>query len=130
MPCTDSLPTYKDVVAYYLRDDVAAFMWRLCQSRLLRFFHHSPYDLRTERKTPPGLAIHGLASVDDLRERIQSATRDVPSYPYPFFPFWGMQPTTVEGAGGPVPGLWHGDGPRVGILSGRWRGAVGDRERF
>ena len=101
MPDRDSLPSYSDVVAYYLRDDVAAFMWRLCQGRLLKFFHHSAYDLRSEHKTPAGLAFHGVASVADLCQRVRAATANAPSYPYPFFPFWGMQSTAVNVYGAP-----------------------------
>jgi len=92
----ETLPSYQQAVAYYLRDDVSTFMWRLSQTRPLKFFHHCGHDLRTQRGQPKSIAIHCIESAEELRERIREATSDVPAYPYPFFPFWGMQSTEVN----------------------------------
>ncbi len=93
----DELPQYKDIIEYYLRDDVLAFLWQLSQTRHLKFFHHCGSDLRTHlRDKPEGISIHCIKSIEDLRKRIIEATQNMPSYPYVFFPFWGMQSTQVN----------------------------------
>ena len=95
-------PSYEDVIAYYLRDDVAEFFWRLSQSRQLKFFHHCETDPQARtRARPQAISIHCPATVGELCESVQAATDQSPDYPYAFFPFWGIQSSEVNEPGQP-----------------------------
>lgn len=90
-------PSYEDAIAYYLRDDVAEFFWRLSQSRQLKFFHHCETDPQADRRAKPqAVAIHCPATVAELGEGIRTVADQSPDYPYAFFPFWGMQSNQVN----------------------------------
>jgi hypothetical protein len=93
-------PTYEQTIEYYLREDVSTFLWQLSQTRQLKFFHHCNSDIRLTREPPKAIRFHCEPDIGEFRRRIGKSASDIPSYPYDFFPFWGMQSTKVN-----VPGL-------------------------
>jgi hypothetical protein len=97
----DEMPSYKEVIGYYLRDDVSAFLWTLSQTRQLKFFHHCTSDLRITREVPDAISTHCVSSLNTFKRQIIEASIDMPAYPYAFFPFWGMQSTKVNTPGNP-----------------------------
>lgn len=90
-------PSYEDVIAYYMREDVSEFFWRLAQSRQLKFFHHCETDPQARtRARPQAIAVHCPATVAELCERVETVAGQSPDYPYAFFPFWGIQSSQVN----------------------------------
>ncbi len=97
-----SAPSYADIVDYYLRDDVSVALFELARSRRLKFFHHCETDpTRAPRARPRGTTLHCVESAAALRERVREAATPVPSYPYAFCPFFGIQASAVNAPGEP-----------------------------
>ncbi len=91
---------YEDAIAHYLREDVSELLWQIAQRRKLKFFHHCDTDpAQPPRARPHGVSLHGIASPEAMRRVVAEAATPVPSYPYAFFPFFGMQSSTVNAPG-------------------------------
>ncbi len=88
------IPSYTEVIAYYLREDVSHLLWVLSNQRRLTFFFHSDVDLSRgdadSHRTPHGIRIHCLKDAAELRARIGNAAAGQENHLPGFTPFLGM----------------------------------------
>jgi hypothetical protein len=85
-----ALSSYRDAIAFYLRDDVSCALWELSNRRPLTFHYHSDADFRPHGSKAKAVTFHCLPSVEDFRRRISELTGHITSCGWPFFPFWNM----------------------------------------
>jgi hypothetical protein len=85
------IPSYRDAVGFYLREDVSEVLWQMSRRRVLKFFYFADDDIKMHGTKARHLKIHCFGTPGDLRDRISEVTKGIRACPFPFFPFFGMK---------------------------------------
>jgi hypothetical protein len=86
------IPTYREVIDFYLRVDVSEALWQMSCRRVLKFFYFSEADISIHGTKAKQTTLHCLPNSEAFRDRISKTTAQITGCPFPFFPFFGMGP--------------------------------------